>query len=388
MIADIKDYISITLAKRLVSPFVSTFLFCWCVANYNIWIVIFSSVEWTTKLAYIQHDLSLDFTSIGSFIVSSSYFTIPLIITLFYIFLWPKIDIKIYEYSRKQNVEYRELQIKLDKETPVSESKLKDFHERWEEKFSQYNKNLAQKNAIIQDLEKNAVELQSKFNSNKDKVREFGSKVYPYGAKNEHDFEAQEVLEEAKNEHDFEAQEAQKEAKNEHDFEAQEAQKEANNEHDFEARIALEGTDKLQHIEKIIPQEEMKNEHKNNLVVKAGYSNRIPEVTISNNCPPVVRTMLDNMAKNSLGLLKLASNNSLGSLTVHRKTINVGDEELIVDISHRLSLQIERAMKDLSKTTFIKIGTNNTFFVTHRGYEVADFLTLKEIDDDTFALGA
>ncbi len=116
------------MAKRLTSPFLSTLIFTWCIANYELVLMAFSSTEWNSKVAYINGVLDDYFVrSIMFWGTEWNRWVSPLLITCLYVFAWPYLDMKIYKYSRKQHHEYKKLQIAADELTPLSDEEAQEL---------------------------------------------------------------------------------------------------------------------------------------------------------------------------------------------------------------------------------------------------------------------
>jgi hypothetical protein len=146
MIQEIKDLFTVTLAKRLTSPFISTFMFAWCVTNYDITLLVFSGNDWNTKVSYIS-----------GLINSSSYITYrswsPLAISFFYLSLWPLLDMQLYKLSKKWSIKYKALQMKMEEVTPITPEERKEIEDKLNKIINEFREEIVAKESKISEIE-------------------------------------------------------------------------------------------------------------------------------------------------------------------------------------------------------------------------------------------
>lgn len=154
MIQEIKDFITITLAKRLSSPFLSSFIFAWCITNYDITLLIFSGSDWNTKVTYISGVFN-------SITWPNNRFLYPLYTSLFYIVVWPALDMVFYTMSKYWSILYKNVQMRLEKITPITHEERKLIEVNYIENMDALRKDISTKSKIITDLESKINELES-----------------------------------------------------------------------------------------------------------------------------------------------------------------------------------------------------------------------------------
>ncbi|MBQ4837128.1 hypothetical protein [Pseudoalteromonas luteoviolacea] len=115
MFQEFRDFLTITLAKRLSSPFLVTLIFTWAVVNIDMVLLVFSNVPWDVQQANITNY----YTKFEWYRLA-----LPLLITGFYVFVWPFLDMYIFKFTKELNFKFKELQIKLEGEQPISKDEL------------------------------------------------------------------------------------------------------------------------------------------------------------------------------------------------------------------------------------------------------------------------
>lgn len=154
MIPDLYKDIKIQLYERATSPLLGSFVISWCLWNYKLLLVIFSSAKALDKIKHINEQLypeTWDALSFGIFY--------PLITTLAFIFLYPIPALKIFEHTRKQQAKLKEVQQKIEDETPLSQkeareirSNLRSLQRLHDEEISEKEKENADRDAAIKEL--------------------------------------------------------------------------------------------------------------------------------------------------------------------------------------------------------------------------------------------
>ncbi|MCG7550465.1 hypothetical protein [Pseudoalteromonas sp. Of7M-16] len=153
MFQEFRDFLTITLAKRLSSPFLGTFIFTWAVVNIDMVLLVFSNVPWDVQQANI-----------------TSYYTkfewyrlvLPLLITGFYVFIWPYLDMYIFKFTKELNFKFKELQIKLEGEQPISKDELDTLRASHKADKKAYDADIEAHEKTIKQLKDEVKELESR----------------------------------------------------------------------------------------------------------------------------------------------------------------------------------------------------------------------------------
>ena len=162
MFQELKDFFTVTLAKRLSSPFLSSFIFAWCVTNYEITLLIFSGNDWNTKVTFISGIYS-------HFIDYYPRVLCPFLISLFYIICWPYLDMRLYSVSKRWNVEYKNRQKQIEDITPMTRGDEVKLKEKLSNHVNSTRKEIIEKEAMILSLENKIKELESILQEKRDK---------------------------------------------------------------------------------------------------------------------------------------------------------------------------------------------------------------------------
>ncbi len=150
MYEELKDLFTVTLAKRLTSPFLSTFIFASCVTNYDITLLIFSGTDWNTKVTYI----SAAANSIPFWTPWESYrVRWPLIVSAFYVLLWPLFDMLFYSISKGWNILYKIIQNLLEKVTPITPEQRQKIEDKLDITINGLRERLANKEVELTEQE-------------------------------------------------------------------------------------------------------------------------------------------------------------------------------------------------------------------------------------------
>lgn len=153
---DLKDALTVKLAERISSPFISTFILSWCITNYDIFLLIFSGVDWGTKIHYIDSIYK------SGYEIWLQKIAIPFGATLFYIFIWPTIDFRIYRYTKRRSNKIKQERIDIDQETPLSESDRLKFYQKSREIERKHQQELTVRDTEVEELKGDLGELNGK----------------------------------------------------------------------------------------------------------------------------------------------------------------------------------------------------------------------------------
>ncbi|KFF70876.1 hypothetical protein [Pectobacterium brasiliense] len=120
MFEDLIKTVKAQLYDRITSPLLGCFLISWFIWNYKFIFTLFSDMKIIEKFKYIDNVI---------YDGASDYFihclALPLITTMFFIFIYPYPAKFTYEFFRKRQVELKEIQQKLDNETPLTKEEAK-----------------------------------------------------------------------------------------------------------------------------------------------------------------------------------------------------------------------------------------------------------------------
>lgn len=178
MLDDITTTIKAQLYERVSSPLLGSFLISWSLINYKLILILFSSLSAPEKITYIEFNL---FSSIEDYMLKGVF--LPLLATLAIILIYPYPAAKIYEISRTNRKKLKEIQQKIDDETPITRDEARkirkaavqfqiDFEEQTKRKDSEIealksviNQLTEESKAVIpreKDLSAKILELEAK----------------------------------------------------------------------------------------------------------------------------------------------------------------------------------------------------------------------------------
>lgn len=127
MIDDIKDSIKAKLYDFQYTPFMSSVLISWVVINHKYLLVFFAD--------YDDLEKKLDLLKEWDFALHTPWFTVPYVMNvllpilfgLFYVFVYPKINKKFYEYTLERNKELKKIKQDIEDETPITQEKAREL---------------------------------------------------------------------------------------------------------------------------------------------------------------------------------------------------------------------------------------------------------------------
>lgn len=127
MIDDIKDSIKAKLYDFAYTPFMSSVLISWVVINHKYLLVFFAD--------YDDLEKKLDLLKNWDFSLHTPWFSIPcmmnavlpILFGLFYVFWYPKINKKFYEYTLERNKELQKIKQDIEDETPITQEKAREL---------------------------------------------------------------------------------------------------------------------------------------------------------------------------------------------------------------------------------------------------------------------
>lgn len=122
MLDEVTKTIKAQLYERVSSPLISSFAISWAGWNYKFLLIAFSSLAIPERLALIE---KVAFPTSHSIWLNGLAY--PLLSALALIFVYPVPAKYIYEYSRRRQRELKEIQQKIDDETPLTREEAKEI---------------------------------------------------------------------------------------------------------------------------------------------------------------------------------------------------------------------------------------------------------------------
>lgn len=162
MIQDLKDAFTVTLARRLSSPFLSSFIIAWCFWNYDVVLLVLSGADWDTKVTYIN----------GVFVgwTYACRVTAPIFIAAIYVYAWPWIDMEIYGYSKQRAIDYKNKQMKLEGVTPITPEERIKLEEKYSRSQQSFRNEISEKEDTISELKERISEGANKLREQADEI--------------------------------------------------------------------------------------------------------------------------------------------------------------------------------------------------------------------------
>lgn len=115
MLDDITTTIKAQLYERATSPLLGSFIISWCVINYKVILIIFSSLAAPEKITYINMNL---FASTNDYLIKGAFG--PLLAALALILIYPYPAAWIYRISRNHQKQLKSIRQLIDDETPLT----------------------------------------------------------------------------------------------------------------------------------------------------------------------------------------------------------------------------------------------------------------------------
>ena len=142
---------------RVTSPLLSSFLISWAAWNHRLFLVIFSSdFKIKEKFQYIDNVLYP-----GLYEVGLRGFLWPLLSALALLLLYPIPGRWIYEYVHNEQKKLKEIQQRIDDETPLSKADAQKLRAEVRKTVTEHVKEIAERDAEIEKLKKSLSELES-----------------------------------------------------------------------------------------------------------------------------------------------------------------------------------------------------------------------------------
>ncbi|MCL5801612.1 MAG: hypothetical protein M1283_03690 [Gammaproteobacteria bacterium] len=164
MLDELTKTIKAQLYERATSPLLSSFLLSWLAWNYRFVIVLLSSMPVTEKITYVDTNIFQSYQEIA--LRGALY---PLLTALLLIFVYPIPAKYVYEYWRKRQRELKEIQQRIDDETPLTREEARELRRETIKATSEYEQELERRSAEIARLREMVAELQRSASSPKEK---------------------------------------------------------------------------------------------------------------------------------------------------------------------------------------------------------------------------
>lgn len=137
------------LYDRATSPLFGTFVASWIIWNYKFILILFSSMEPTAKLSYIETALyGSNWDRFGSGLI------FPLTTALLFIFIYPVAANPIYRYVRQRQKDIQEIKRKIDEETVLTVKESRAIRRTLLEQEQEFNQTLRERDALIDEFKK------------------------------------------------------------------------------------------------------------------------------------------------------------------------------------------------------------------------------------------
>ena len=147
MIEDISNSIKAELYGRAVSPLFGAFVLSWSAWNWKFWLVVFSGMEISKKIDFIDGTLYSGWIQPALFL-----FFGPLITALAYIYLYPIPARIVYRHSGQQKKQLKAIKVEIEDETPLTQIEHNRLRQKISNLESAYYAELASKDSEIDRL--------------------------------------------------------------------------------------------------------------------------------------------------------------------------------------------------------------------------------------------
>lgn len=155
MLSDLAKTVKAQLYERVSSPLLGAFAISWVAWNYRFILVLISSMPVAERFAYIDSNIFDSYQNI--FLHGTLY---PLLTTLSLIFIYPVPAKFVYEYWRKRQRELKEIQQRIDDETPLTREEARELRHETLNARLEFEQELERKSAEITRLKETIKELQ------------------------------------------------------------------------------------------------------------------------------------------------------------------------------------------------------------------------------------
>lgn len=115
MIDDLLKSAKETIAERLTSPLLGSFLIAWCLWNYKFLVILFSAASVSQTFKLIETVAFPD-----AFSIISRGVAFPLISAIFYVFFYPYPARYVYAFTLQRQKEINQIKRQINEETPLT----------------------------------------------------------------------------------------------------------------------------------------------------------------------------------------------------------------------------------------------------------------------------
>lgn len=174
MLSDLAKTVKAQLYERVSSPLLGAFGISWIAWNYRFILVLVSSMPVAEKFAYIDSNIFYSYKNI--FLHGTLY---PLITTLSLIFIYPFPAKFVYEYWRKRQRDLKEIQQRIDDETPLTREEARELRHETLNARLEFEQELERRSAEITRLKETIKELQPREKTDIDRPSKKSVKPIP-----------------------------------------------------------------------------------------------------------------------------------------------------------------------------------------------------------------
>lgn len=172
MFSDIVKTVKVQLYERVSSPLIGAFVISWCLWNYKFLLVLIDKSKIENKLLIIDY------------VIYPTWYTYvnlnllgPLVTALFMIYLYPIPARKVFEYSRKQQVELKKIQQKIEDDTPMTLEEGRAIRQEALKLEIEFHSQLKKKDEEISDLKNIVVKLNEANSKSQISATDVGEKI-------------------------------------------------------------------------------------------------------------------------------------------------------------------------------------------------------------------
>jgi hypothetical protein len=159
MIDEFVKTIKSNLYDRVTSPLAGAFFISWCLWNYAVLIILFSSYEAEKKIELIQGKLTLYDNSV----------LFPLITTGLFIFVYPYPARWVYSFWRKHKKELREARQEIENEELLSVEESRAYKRQIYKLREEHDREIERKDSEIETLKSEIENLKNEINQSRDR---------------------------------------------------------------------------------------------------------------------------------------------------------------------------------------------------------------------------
>lgn len=174
MLNDLAKTVKAQLYERVSSPLLGSFAISWVAWNYRFLLVLVSSIPVAEKFAYIDDNIFNSYQNI--FLHGTLY---PLITTLILIFIYPYPAKFVYEYWRTRQRELKEVQQRIDDETPLTREEARELRHETLNARLEFEQELERRSDEITRLKETIKELQPREKTDVDRPSKKPAKSAP-----------------------------------------------------------------------------------------------------------------------------------------------------------------------------------------------------------------